>query len=177
MPGFKVYTGTGYVDGTPKVWDGTQFVTARECHVWDGAKFVKAWPSITRQRMDKAGASPVGSKAQVTGWVSDTDYPAVVDSNARLQVQAPVPPQAVITVYLIYESTSNIDIFVEINGSTVKTQRIPSKTGGVNQTVTITHGPYTPSAGDLIGISATRTTVGAAVPGIKDGSYIDWNPA
>lgn len=85
MAGLKAWDGSAFVDGQPRIWNGTTFVAPSACHIWDGSGFVKVWPSFSRQRMIKVGAHKVGGAVgKVLGWASDSTYPATVTSDSLI---------------------------------------------------------------------------------------------
>lgn len=81
MAGLKTWDGSAFVDGQPRIWNGSAFVTPSACHVWDGTQFVKVWPTFSRQRMTKSGTWIMSMNARVTGWVPDVTSPATIVSD------------------------------------------------------------------------------------------------
>lgn len=86
MPGLKAWDGSSFVDGEPRIWNGSAFVAPSSCHAWDGSQFVKVWPTFTRQRMVKVGTfgrpGNINATEKITGWSSDTTYPASITSDS-----------------------------------------------------------------------------------------------
>lgn len=83
MAGLQNWNGSSFVDGQPRLWNGSTFVAPSACHIWDGTKFAKVWPNFQRQRMNKSGTFTMtyNSPRIVTGWASDGTYPATITSD------------------------------------------------------------------------------------------------
>lgn len=170
MPGLKTWNGSAFVDYQPRIWNGSAFVAPSACWIWDGTKYVKVWPTFARQRMVKSGTytPPQSSTTQVTGWASDTTYPAVVQSNALKIVGS-----GAITLTVLVDTTSSG------SGPSWRVMRNSTQvnqfTSSAGQTYTKTYN-LTVADGDLISLTAIASGFGLYC-GIEPPSYIDAAPA
>lgn len=168
MAGVKVYQGGVFVDGQPRIWNGSSFVAPSAIHVWNGSAFVKVWPSFVRQRINKSGswAISTGGLAQVTGWASDGTYPAAIHADALV-----VAGSAHVTVTVSVQRTFNfVSSTVELrrNGTAIQSGSFSGESGTLTWTGDI-------ADGDQLTVWASRSS-GTSVS-VLAGTYIDVNPS
>ena len=175
MAGLKAWSGSAFVDGQPRIWNGTTFVAPSACHIWDGSKFVKVWPSFSRQRMNKTTATEHRSAKTtnpVPGFVSDSTYPATVTGGTTLVIagSGPVTVTARVTGQLELAGVSSATATLYRNGASLGTATITSTTA---QTVPITWSG-TVAEGDTLTLGWTTNTFYAST--MLAGTYIEVEP-
>lgn len=81
MTGLKV--GPNLVEGTPHVWNGSEFVAPKGCYVWRDGEYVKVWPNFARQVMATTQNNPgqAAYNGPILYFASDQTFPAVVVDN------------------------------------------------------------------------------------------------
>lgn len=172
MAGLKAWDGSAFVDGEPRIWDGSGFVAPSSCHVWDGSEFVKVWPSFVRQRIVKSGSfaiSSAGTRYVLPDWAQDATWPGQIVSNRLVVAGSGTASVSVSVTRNSTGSTTSVTLFVMVNGSQVDSFTVSS-----NSTRQWDGGPLAVADGDTIHLEVQRTS-GSGMPSIVDG-WIDLTP-
>lgn len=153
---------------------GTVAAATTAAHTGD----VTAVFSITRQRMNKnSGTTDVSNGQVLTGWTSDSTYPATIASNRYLQVQG--NGTATINVMIrsfrkVGSSTADDYMSVRVNGGQVGVVALPRNFSYYNASTSISMELH---HGDLIDLTYTPAVSGN-VQSVDGGSntYVEVNP-